>query len=1029
MRHRVRTLLCVFLAPVSLVPCLAQIPAATVAGRISDTSKAVIVGAKVDAINTDTNVRTSGTTNKDGIYTIGSLLPGNYRIEVSKQGFKTIVKPDVVLHVQDVIALNFDMSVGSTSESVTVEGGAPLVNTESAAVSTVVDRNFAENLPLNGRSFNTLLQLTPGVVIAASPSFVASSPGQFSVAGQRTDGNSFSVDGVSANFGIVATSNLGSSGTGSTQAFSALGGTSSLVSADDLQEFRVETSSFAPEFGRSPGGQVMLTTRSGTNNFHGSLYEYFRNDVLDANDWFANHAGKHRAPERHNDFGVALGGPIWRNRTFFFLSYEGARLRIPQSQVISVPSAYARSVAPASLAPFLNTFPQPDDRRVQVGTYNSTFASTFSNAATLDATSIRLDHKFNNRFSVFGRYNYAPSRTTSRPSGVNYLQTLPTNTQTLTLSTAMLLRNNVLNMLRGNYSIQKAGTVFAFDSFGGAAPLDPALLLGSTPTSMGLGFLQIGNVANRVGLGSRNRATQLNFVDDLAITVGKHQVKVGADYRAIFVGRTPPQYQTTFTATTVQGFLATRTATFTGATNLPARILAQVFSLYAQDTWKITQRLAVTYGLRWELAPAPSGRGMTRIAAWSNTSNLSATALAPRGTPLWTTVYDDVAPRIGIVYSLTPQGDFVVRAAFGVFYDTTFGQAGSIAGLFPNSAATTSVASLPVNNFSSLTPTISLQPPFPIASGFANDLALPRSYQWNSALQKSFGDKQVISATFVGQAGRRLLRNEGSFKPNANFASFFTVEKNTAWSNYDALQLQYRCKVSTRFQGLANYTWSHSLDNVSDDGLQATSNSVISGARDYANSNFDVRHSFSAGVTYDVPSGVRSRVLKPITSDWSLGTIVFARSGFPFNAVVLGGAPGGISLRRPNIVTGPLWVSNILAAGGKSLNPAAFAIPPIGQQGTESRNDISGFGLTQVDFSIARRFVITERWNLQFRADAFNVLNHPNFANPSGIFSGPTTPAVNLQASQMLNNGLGGLNPLFQEGGPRSLQLSLRLTF
>jgi len=272
------------------------------------------------------------------------------------------------------------------------------------------------------------------------------------------------------------------------------------------------------------------------------------------------------------------------------------------------------------------------------------------------------------------------------------------------------------------------------------------------------------------------------------------------------------------------------------------------------------------------------------------------------------------------------------------------------------------------------------------------------------------------------------LRFEGLFQPNTNFSSFFTLETNSAWSNYDALQLQYRRPLSARFQALMNYSWSHSLDNVSDDGLQSTSKTVISGARDYANSSFDVRHSFSGAVTFLVPSAGKSGFLSLVTRDWSLDSVIVARSGSHFNAVVLGGGPGLISLRRPNLVAGQaIWIPNPAVGGGKSLNPKAFSYPAFGQQGTEPRNDITGFGLTQVDLSVARKFVITERVNLQFRADAFNVFNHPNFANPVAfVFS---FGSVNLSSTRMLNNGLGGLTPLFQEGGPRSLQLSLRLAF
>jgi hypothetical protein len=998
---------------------------------VVDSSGAAIVGAEILIANDASGLQYLTKTNAEGLYLVPNLPPGTYRLQVSEIGFKTIIKPGIVIHVQDAVAINFTLPIGAASVVVTVQGGAPLVNTESAAVSTVIDRQFVENLPLNGRSFNVLLQLTPGVVITSVPFGAVASPGQFSIAGQRPDANSFSVDGVSANFGVVATGNSGNSGTGSAQAFSALGSTSSLVSADALLEFRIETSSFAPEFGRSPGGQVILTTRSGTNDFHGGIFEYFRNDVLDANDWFANQAGKPRAPERHNDFGGVFGGPIWKNKTFFFLSYEGARLRVPQTQQKQVPSAFARTTAPSALAPFLNTYPQPDDRTVTPGIYSSTFTSSFPNRATLDAGSIRIDHSLNDRFAIFGRYNDAPSQFVSRPSGSISLQTAPTDTKTLTVGANMLFKPDFSNMVRANYSRQTAGNLFELDSFGGAVPLNPSLVLGSVSPSSSLAFFQMGGVSAPFGLGARNRATQVNFVDDVSLTTGRHELKFGADYRAIFLDTNPPHYTVSALVVSTQAFItgpsAGQTPFFSVGNNLPARVLAPSFSLYGQDSWKASHRLTLTYGLRWELAPAPSGRGTTALGAWSNTNNFSQLALAPAGTPLWQTTYSNFAPRVGAAYSLTSRGDFVVRAGFGLFYDSAAGAIGTLAGSFPlNASASFPPVSLPISDLSPFIPNISLQPPYPFSLGFANDLSLPRSYQWNVALEKSFGGTQAVSATYVGQAGRDLLRLEGILLPNSNFANFFSLEGNTAFSNYDALQLQYRRPLGKRLQALLNYTWAHSLDNVSDDTLQSASNTVISGARDYANSSFDVRDSFSGAATFLVPSAGKSGALPVLTRDWSLSTVLVARSGLPFNATVLGGGPGGISIRRPNLVSGqPVWISNPAAGGGKSLNPSAFMTPPSSQQGTEPRNDIPGFGLTQVDLSVARKFAITERLKLQFRTDAFNAFNHPNFTNPQGLTLGPSF----FKSSQMLNGGLGGLNPLFQEGGPRSLQLSLRLDF
>src|SRR6202041_1052703 len=275
----------------------------------------------------------------------------------SKIGFKTLIKPDIVLTVQDLLAINFTLPLGAASETITVEGGAPLMNTESGSVSTVVDRQFAENLPMNGRSFQTLIQLTPGVVLTPNNE---GAEGQFSVNGQRAASNYWMVDGVSANIGTGANFNAGNGVGGALGSFSVLGGTNSLVSIDAMQEFRIQTSSYAPEFGRTPGGQISIVTRSGSNDFHGTLFDYFRNNALDAKDWFTNFNGLPKPEERQNDFGGVLGGPVRKNKTFFFFSYEGLRLRQPSAQETSVPDAASRLQAPASMQPFLNAFPMPN---------------------------------------------------------------------------------------------------------------------------------------------------------------------------------------------------------------------------------------------------------------------------------------------------------------------------------------------------------------------------------------------------------------------------------------------------------------------------------------------------------------------------------------------------------------------------------------------------------------------------------------------------------------------------------------------
>jgi len=324
----------------------AQSPNGNINGLVLDPSNQLIVGAEVTAVNDVTGVQFTTKTNNEGVYVLPSLPPGPYRIQVSKFGFKTIIRPDIVLRIQDALSINFTLPVGAVFEVMTVQGGSSLVNTESAAVSTVINQKFVESIPLNGRSFQDLISMTPGVVTQgpnSSPSGVGSG-GDFSVNGQRTESNYYTVDGVAANLAVGdGSGNLvqNAAASGSVPASTVLGTTQSLISVDALQEFRVQTSTYSAEYGRSPGGQISFVTRSGTKEFHGSVFDYLRNGFFDANDWFNDHYGVRPAALKQNDFGGTMGGPVvipglynGKERTFFFISYEGLRLTQPQAATI-----------------------------------------------------------------------------------------------------------------------------------------------------------------------------------------------------------------------------------------------------------------------------------------------------------------------------------------------------------------------------------------------------------------------------------------------------------------------------------------------------------------------------------------------------------------------------------------------------------------------------------------------------------------------------------------------------------------------
>src|SRR5260370_673756 len=325
---------------------MGQTETATVSGMVTDRTAAAVSGAEVRSQSVECGTVTSTTTNNAGIYVFPSVQPGQYQISIQKQGFKQVDLLGLIVNVQDHIEQNFRLEVGSVAESVTVEAGASMVNTMDASGSTVVDQTYVANMPLNGRSFQDLILLTPGVVTNSPQTSPFSSAsvgvsGEFSVNGQRTESNYYTVDGVSANVGALASAPNFPATSGSLPVSTTLGTTQGLVSIDSLQEFRVQSSTYSAEYGRSPGGQFNFVTRSGANQWHGTAFDYLRNDVFDANDWFNGYFNQPKPPLRQNDFGGTLGGPVvlpklynGRDKTFFFFSYEGLRLLQPQAPAV-----------------------------------------------------------------------------------------------------------------------------------------------------------------------------------------------------------------------------------------------------------------------------------------------------------------------------------------------------------------------------------------------------------------------------------------------------------------------------------------------------------------------------------------------------------------------------------------------------------------------------------------------------------------------------------------------------------------------
>ena len=1045
----------------SFVTARAQAGSATLSGTVTDTNGALVPGVSIAVMNITQGFQRRTTTNDSGQFVVPSLPPSIYTLKAEHEGFQTAEVPNIILNVNSSMRIDIELKVGSIAgSSVDVIDKASLLK-NSSEVSTIVDRQFVGNLPLNGRSFQPLLGLTPGLTLTATdPSGIE--PGQFSVNGQRANTNYFMVDGVSANVSVATGLLTGELAGGSLPALAASGGTNNLVSIDALQEFKVQTSTYAAEFGRMPGGQISIETRSGTNDFHGTLFDYFRNDLFDANDWFNNLAGQPKPATRQHDFGGVLGGPVLlpkfgegtsvlgydgRKKTHFFFSYEGLRLRQPQAAITFVPSLSARAAAPASIQPFLNAFPRPNGPENPV-TRIATFAASYSDPLTLDATSLRIDHGFGNSASLFGRYNYAPSESLQRGGGssLNTLTSNTTTTQTLTLGGNFIFSPRLINEWRFNYSRVTGFSSFELDNLGGAVvPSDSLFFPSSVPKDNAqFSFIMLGLPFGLLNFGraADNLQRQLNIVDSISLVRGSHNVKLGADFRRLMPLIAPRAYHQNNVFNGVNGTLTGRSLfSEIRADSFPREPIYDNFSLFGQDTWKITRRLTLTYGLRWELNPVVherNGNEARTITGFDDPANI---VLGPEGTPLHQTTYNNFAPRIGFSYQLRedPGAETILRGGFGVFYDVGNGET-SLAfgsGAFPFSTSRRVANALLPLSLADATPT----PVGPVPAGasivaFESDFKLPYTLQYSFGIEQSLGKNQTLSASYVGASGHRLLRRE-TFALQPRFSAV-TVIRNAAVSDFNSLQVQYQRRLSRGLQALASYTFSKSLDTASTESTRFISPIRIDPLQDRGPSDFDVRHAFSSAISYAIPMRNLGIFGNAILHNWFIESIVKASSAPPVNVTTGVNLFGVSAIARPDLIQGvPIYIDDATAPGGRRINRDAFVAVPLvngvpTRQGSLGRNSLRGLPLFQVDLTLRRDFNLTERVKLQFRTDFFNVFNHPNFGSVCSSFTecAPFGRATKMFGKALGSGGLGtGFNPLYQIGGPRSTQFSLKLTF
>jgi len=911
--------------------------------------------------------------------------------------------------------------------------------------SSLVSRSIA-SLPLQGRTVQSLFTLAPGTVAPGPTDSDSSTLANISVNGQRPASNNFLVDGVDGNFGIApGGQSPGASASGNTPALTATGGTNPMASLSTVQEVIVRTFGTAAEFGRSSGGQLSIVTKAGTNDFHGSAFYVFSHEALDANDWFANSLSLLKPRHRLGDFGGTFGGPIQRDHWFFFSSYEGFRLRQPVVALTDVPSLTSRNTAPANTQPLLNLYPLPN--RAERPDGFAEFASSFANTGRHDSGSLRVDGMPSSNLSLSGYFHFTNSSADERGAGglsLNTLNRISNTAQAVTGTASYILSPSVIAELRVNYSHFTSRSSYQLDTFGGA--LLPLSFVFSQPALSGdnalfRADLNARNAQLMSGSGVSSIQRQFNVLGSTSMIVGTHSFKFGADYRRIFpiIGLYPQEQSFLFDGVTQAITGDAARANFLTRPQSERPVFNET-SIYGQDEWRVTPRLTLTYGLRWEISPAPHGSDQGDALAVIQVDDPASLTLAPQGTRLWKTTFGNFAPRVGVVYQPLHDDGLIMRGSFGLLYDPANGAVGdAFADSYPflNGQSQFNVPF----SFAATAPQSANLTPQPF-SAFDPHLRMPYLIEWSASVQRSLGSRQSIEMSYVANRGRRLLLTDTLLGQNPSF-DFLRLTTNGASSSYRSLQFRFERQLSESLGAMVSYTWAKSVDDFSGD---TAARALFRDANlERGPSDFDIRHTLTGYVSYELPAPWASGIANLLTRNWSIDSLFNVRSAAPMNVVYAVPTNFGFLYVRPDLIAGvPLYLNDPTAAGGKRINPAAFSVPLDFRQGTLGRNALREFPLAQFNLALRRHFNFTEDVRLTLGAEADNVFNHPNFATPAGNeaslgtrFIPGNSLSVNPTFGQAYTNaarsssGIAGssFGANYYPGGARTLKLLARLEF
>jgi hypothetical protein len=1041
---------------VGLLLAAAALPAAgqtAISGTVRDSRGETLAEADVQVQSESTGARWKTRSDNHGRYMVADLPPDRYKITVRAPGFRTVARGGVALEPEAEAPLDFTLELLGLHQSITVTTGKDGLDPSGGDSLLMTRASPGAALPANGSDFRASFDLMPGVVV--TPAGVTDA-GQFTSNGQRPNANAFRVDGASANTGVGGTILPGSFPGASLPAMSAIGSTDNLGSPENTQSVELRTSNFSPESGSRPGAEALVTTRSGSNGFHGEFYGHLRDNSWSARDWFANRESLEYTRPDYQSLGAAMGGHLRHNRTFFFVSVEDTKLTDTSLQLTAVPSLETRQTASAKLQPILDYFPLPNGPNLGGGEAVSVWQDT--DIAQLSHLSLRVDQPLGAAGTLFARVVAAPSKNDYFQN--NFVEST-VNWVSATVGLTTERPGGFIHDLRLNYSYAGLNSFDGSSSWATSALIGSGLLPGAViAIPDGTEIVEIGPPANLtsilpastgpsqivMGLSVPNlgqfvstadghaRQDQWEARDTASRRIGRHELRVGIDYVLLEPSRDTTLDSVLGVASSLQGLLASDplAVTYSQAARYGGRVHA--ISSFAQDTFHVSDSLNLVYGVRWEVTPPtadqvqiPTVSGFWTGAEWQTAHTGDIAGTAP-----WPMRFGQVAPRIGLAYRL-PRTGLILRAGGGLFYDATLGAsinpingapfnswllASGGTGVDSSTGGGTAPASgstaPDVNRFLNGTP-----PP----------LRLPASYQWRVSLEKSMGSRGVASMSYVGALGRNLLGNQAYVEPDTGILDRrVTLTENS--STYQAAQFRYSGMFARNLYGSASYTWAHSIDDGSEDSSLFLIHPGYQLSEARASSSFDIRQELTAALSYRVP---RIRLPEALRN-WTVSGIFRVRSGFPID-VLDSEQPLGqefVNAGRPDLVTGvPVWIDDSSVAGHRRINPAAFSVPASGVTGSLGRNVLTGNGLSQLDASVHREFPLFRQFSVEISVNVFNVLNHPAFANPVPYLSSPWFGQPTSMQNLMLGSGTPntGLPPLFQSGGARSGEFNFRISF